>query len=85
MNNLTKAITIQKSLLNELDSLARDMKISSDDLCELALKKFLKHHRKNMEIFEQLNSAYDDFPDQQEKDLLSEMRKRQKKMVEGQW
>ncbi|MBN2090089.1 hypothetical protein JW964_10760 [candidate division KSB1 bacterium] len=85
MNSLTKAITLEKSILDELDLVAREMKISSDDLCKLAIKEFLKYHRKNLEIFNQLNSAYADQPDQEEETLLFAMRKRQREIVEGQW
>lgn len=85
MENIKTAISLQKCLFDQVDALARELKISSSSLFVLAAEEFIQQHKKNKELLEDINTAYNDFPDQQEQNLLKNMRFKHRQLVEGQW
>ena len=84
MATIKTAISIQESLFNEIDILAHKMNISRSQLFAKAAKEFLQKQQ-NRQIFEQINAAYGDLPDSQEKKWQERSRDRYQKLVEGQW
>lgn len=84
MHNIKTAISIQKPLFEQADTLARKMKISRSRLFGLALEEYLRRHE-NQELLERLNAAYADEPTSKEKELRRRIRRSTRRLLEGQW
>ncbi|MBI2485532.1 MAG: hypothetical protein HYW01_00940 [Deltaproteobacteria bacterium] len=84
MANIITVISLQKSLLEKAEALAREMKVSRSRLLALALEDFIHRHQ-NQRLLEQINAAYEDFPDTVEKDLRRKMRRHHRRIVEREW
>ena len=78
------AISIQKTLFEQAENLAQQLNISRSHLFGLAIETFVKNHQ-NKILLDEINQAYSDEPDQNEKILLSKMRKPHRKLVESEW
>ncbi len=78
------AISLQKTLFDRAEALARRMKISRSRLVALALDDFLRR-RRSIELEASINAAYDDTPDTAQKALRRRMRSRHRQVVEGEW
>ena len=84
MANIKTAISLQKSLFEQVDSLAREMNISRSRLFALALEDFIRRYQ-NRQLLEQINQAYPDTPDPDDQAYLKQMQIHQRKLVEGEW
>jgi metal-responsive CopG/Arc/MetJ family transcriptional regulator len=84
MGNVKTAISIDKPLFEQINSLAQEMNTSRSRVFSLAAKEFIQRH-KNQELLDAINSAYDDVPDEKESTLKSAMRSRHSNMVQDQW
>jgi metal-responsive CopG/Arc/MetJ family transcriptional regulator len=84
MPNVKTAISLQKPLFDELETLARQMKVSRSRLLALALEEFIRR-RENQRLLETMNQAYEDAPDVTEQTHLRKMRRLHRKIVEGEW
>jgi metal-responsive CopG/Arc/MetJ family transcriptional regulator len=78
------AISIQKSLFDQAESLARQLNISRSHLFGIALESYIENHQ-NQLLLDEINRAYEDQPDADESARLSKMRQQQRKLVEGEW
>jgi metal-responsive CopG/Arc/MetJ family transcriptional regulator len=78
------AISIQKSLFEQAESLAQQLNISRSHLFGLAIETFIKNHE-NQLLLDEINQAYSDEPDPSEKVRLSKMRDQHRKLVENEW
>jgi metal-responsive CopG/Arc/MetJ family transcriptional regulator len=78
------AISIDESLFERAETLARELNISRSRLFALATQDFIERHD-NERLLEAINAACDDLPDAEEQALLQRMRTRQRRLVEGQW
>jgi metal-responsive CopG/Arc/MetJ family transcriptional regulator len=84
MANIKTAVSIDRSLFEQAERIAREMKVSRSSLFALALRDFIRHHQ-NAELLQRINEAYEDVPDAEEQERLRKMRRKQRKMVEGEW
>ena len=85
MANIKTAISLQQSLFDRVDALARELTISRSRLFTIAVEEFIQRYE-NQKLLEALNAAYDDSPDSEEQVLLHEMRPKQRQIVqEDQW
>ena len=84
MANIKTAISIEKSLFEQAESIAREMKVSRSSLFALALQDFIRRHQ-NEELLRCINEAYEDMPDADEQERLRKMLRKQRKVVEGEW
>ncbi|KAF0106620.1 MAG: hypothetical protein FD146_2419 [Anaerolineaceae bacterium] len=84
MEYVKTAISVQKSLFEEADNLARQMKMPRSRLFVLALEEYIKRQQ-NRELLEKFNAAYAGEPDPAEQVYLEKTRKLHRKMVEGEW
>lgn len=84
MANVKTAISIQKSLFDQVDSLAREMKVSRSKLFVLALEDYLRRSQ-NQQLLERINQAYGNEPDMAEQKRLKKMRHQHQRVVEGTW
>jgi metal-responsive CopG/Arc/MetJ family transcriptional regulator len=84
MANIKTAVSIEKSLFEEAERIAHEMKVSRSSLFALALQDFIRHHQ-NQELLRRINEAYQDAPDTDEQERLRKMRCKHRKAVESQW
>ena len=82
MANVKTAVSIEKSLFELAERIAREMKVSRSSLFALALQDFI-HHRHNEELLRRIDEAYQDSPDADEQERLCKMRRKQRKVVGG--
>jgi len=84
MANIRTAISLEKSLFEQVEALADEMQISRSRLFVLALEDFIRHHQ-SQQLLERINAAYDDTPDPSEQTLQRRMRPQHRQIVEGEW
>ena len=84
MANVKTAISIQQSLFEQAEALARELHISRSRLFALAVEDFMQRYE-NQRILERINDAYADTTTPEEQALLRRMRRQQRQMVEGEW
>lgn len=84
MPNVKTAISIQESLFQEVEALAGEMNISRSKLFAIAIEEFIQR-RRNRQLLQQINAAYDDTPDLEEREHQQRMKVRHRQLVEGQW
>ena len=84
MANVKTAISLQKSLFEQVEALAREMKVSRSRLFVLALEEFVRRYQ-NQQLLERINQAYQDVPDTTEPSRLRSMRRLHRQVVEGEW
>jgi metal-responsive CopG/Arc/MetJ family transcriptional regulator len=84
MANVKTAISLQKSLFEQVETLAREMKVSRSRLFVLALEDYLRRYQ-NLQLLERINQAYHDAPDATEQKRLRKMRRQHRKVVESTW
>lgn len=80
MAHVKTAISIEESLFREVESLAENMKVSGSKLFATAVSEFISKH-KNQQLLAEINAAYDDTPDYQEKNELETMRGEQRQLL----
>ncbi len=84
MANIKTAISIEKPLFKEVEELADELDISRSQVFSLAVKDYLKR-RKNQRLLEAINAAYADFPDEEEKELLTRMKSIHHRLTKDSW
>ncbi len=82
MPNVKTAISIEKLIFEEMDILAKTLKISRSRAFSLAAQEFLQRH-KNLELLQSLNDAYEDLP--KSEPIVAEMRSNHYRTVKDQW
>jgi len=78
------AISIQKSLFEQAESLAQELNVSRSQLFGMAIETFVKNHQ-NQLLLEEINKAYSDEQDTSDTARLSKMRKQHRKIVGDKW
>lgn len=84
MANKKTAISIQESLFDEAEGMARRLKISRSRLFVLALGDYIQRQQ-NRELLTKINAAYSGESDAHEKVMRRKARKRFRHIVEGDW
>jgi len=85
MANIKTAISLQKSLFEQVESLAREMKVSRSRVFVLALENFVRDYQ-DQQLFDKINQAYEDAPpDKVERKRLQQIRRYHRRLVEGEW
>ncbi len=84
METIKTAISIQKSLFEKAEDLARKMKVPRSRLYALALQDYLRR-RENVNLLAQINAAHSDEPEASEKNLRQKSKRTHRRLVEGQW
>jgi metal-responsive CopG/Arc/MetJ family transcriptional regulator len=82
MLNIKTAISVEKPIFEQMDILAKNLKISRSRLFSIAAQEFIERH-KNMEILKSLNEAYDDIPECEP--IVTKMRSTHLKLLKDQW
>lgn len=84
MTTIKTAISIEESLYQEADALAKSMKIPRSQLFAIAMAEFLQR-QKNRQLVESVNEAYADDLDESENIMLEKMRQHQGKLQQTEW
>ncbi len=84
MSNIKTAISLDKGLFEQLETIAHKMKIPRSRLYALALEDFVRRHE-NAQLLQQINTAYEEGLTPEEKVSLQKMRRKQRRIVEGEW
>ncbi len=79
------AISIPKHLFDRVEELAEEMQVPRSHVFALAAEEFVQR-RNNLNLLRELNEAYGDAEGKNEDEpLLQGMRRRQGRLLEGQW
>ena len=84
MGSIKTAISLEEPLFDQIEALAKKMKVSRSRLFVLAAQEFLARHE-NQKLLEAINQNYSDLPTAEEDELLAEMRQRHSEVVDDQW
>jgi metal-responsive CopG/Arc/MetJ family transcriptional regulator len=84
MATIKTAISIQKSLFEKAEDLARKMKVPRSRLYALALQDYLRR-RENRNLLAQINAAQAEEPEASEKNLRQKSKRTHRRLVEGEW
>lgn len=84
MQAIKTAISIEKTLFDQAEQIARVMKVSRSKLVALALQSFIEH-QSNKEMLAQINAAYSDEPDETEQTLRHKSRQQHRRIVGKEW
>ena len=84
METIKTAISIQKSLFEKAEDLARKMKVPRSRLYALALQDYLRR-RENKNLLAQINAAQAEEPETSEKNLRQKSKRTHRRLVEGEW
>jgi len=84
MESVKTAVSIRKSLFEEVESLARKMKVPRSRLFTLALEDYIRR-QENRKLLMQIDAAYTEERDPSEETLRRRYRRQHRRMVEGKW
>lgn len=81
MSNVKTAISIDKALFQEIESMAQELEISRSRFFMLAAQEFIQR-KKNRRLLEAINAAYEDSPDEEEIEVMRRMKKHARTVVD---
>ena len=84
MQCVKTAISIETSLFEEVKRLTQEMHLSRSQLVTRAIKDFVQQVR-NRQLLEQINRVYSKGASREEEKQQNEMKKRHRRLVEGEW
>ena len=85
MANIKTAVSLPKSLFEQVEALARQMKMPRNRVFVLALEDFIRDCQ-DQQLFDKINKAYEDAPpDRAELLHLRQIRRQHRRTVEGEW
>ena len=84
MGRIKTAISLDRSLFEQVEILARKMNVSRSRLFAIALEDFL-WHCESEQLLQEINAAYQDGPDAAEQIRRQGMQRLHRKVVEGEW
>lgn len=81
MPGVKTAISLDERLFDKVNKLANELHVSRSRLFTLAVKDYLKK-QENQTLLAQLNDAYADHPDEEERKISSSMKSKHGKIME---
>lgn len=85
MSNIKTAISIQESIFEQAETIAKEMKVSRSRLFVLALENFIRDYQ-DRQLFEAINQACAEISDDPpEQSRLRQIRRQHRHIVEGEW
>ena len=82
MPNVKTTISIEQPIFEQMDVLAKNLKVSRSRLFAMAAREFIQRHN-NTALLKLLNEAYED--EFESEPIVDMMRSNHYKMVEDQW
>lgn len=83
MPNVKTAISLQQTLFEQVNELARDLAVPRSRIFVLALEEFIRRHD-NRSLLARINAAYADVPASERK-RLRQMRRSHRRIIEDEW
>ena len=85
MATVKTAISLQKRLFEQVETLAGEMKISRSRVFVLAMEQFIRDYQ-DKQLFDKINKAFEDAPpDEAERLRLLQIRRQHRRILEGEW
>jgi metal-responsive CopG/Arc/MetJ family transcriptional regulator len=84
MTSIKAAISIQKDLFEQAESLAHEMNVSRSHLFGLALEEYISRYQ-NQRLLKEINAAYGEEQDASEVAYSRKMKRTHRQIVEGEW
>ncbi|MBI2941714.1 MAG: ribbon-helix-helix protein, CopG family [Chloroflexi bacterium] len=84
MASVKTAISLDESLFEQVESLARALKLSRSRVIALALEEFVRR-REDRRLLEAINATCEEEPGPEDLGLLRGMRRLQRQALEGEW
>ena len=84
MARIKTAISLDRSLFEQAEILARKMRVSRSRLFAMALADFLRHCESE-QLFQEINAAYLNGPDEAQQVRRQGMHRLHRKLVQGEW
>ena len=84
MNTIKTAVSIQKSLFEKVEDLAKKMKVPRSRIYALALEDYFRR-RENKNLLAQINAAQAEEMEASEKNLRQKSKRTHRRLVEGGW
>ncbi len=84
MSTIKTAISIDETLFEQVEVVADELNVSRSRLFVLALEDYLRRYR-NRGLLEQINAATQDEIDPAEQARLMEIRRTQRRAMQGEW
>jgi metal-responsive CopG/Arc/MetJ family transcriptional regulator len=81
MTSVKTAISIQRSLFEKVNNLAREMDISRSRVFVMAVEEYLQRYQ-NRQLLAEINQAYKDSPTPDEQKYLEQMRQQQRRVID---
>jgi hypothetical protein len=82
MSNVKTAISIEKPVFDQMDNLAKNLKVSRSRLYTMAAKEFIHRHN-SLELLKLINEANEDLPETEP--TVAMMSATHYEMVKDQW
>ena len=82
--SIKTAISLRKPLFQQIDKLAREMKLPRSRVFVLALEDYLERHQ-NRVLLQAINEVYAGEQDATDKKRTKAMRRTHRKIVAGEW
>ncbi|MFZ5995039.1 MAG: ribbon-helix-helix protein, CopG family [Thermodesulfobacteriota bacterium] len=80
MSGVKTAISLDEELFNKVNKLAHKLHVSRSRLFTIAVRDYLKKEE-NRTLLAQLNDAYSDHPDEEERKISTSMKAKHRKIV----
>lgn len=84
MAKIKTAVSLQESLVDRMDRLARELNLSRSQVFSLAVDEFLQRHE-SQALLEAINRACDSSPEREDAAERRALREKQRRMVQGEW
>jgi antitoxin MazE6 len=84
MASVKTAISLQKPLFDQVETLAKKMNVPRSRIFALAVEEFVRRQQ-NQRLLQRINKLYKDAPDPAEAALRRRMRRQHRQIVEGEW
>ena len=84
MATVKTAISLEESLLNQVDELAQELEVSRSRVFAMAANALMQQ-RQNQKLLDDLNTAYSDTAPSDEVQLHGKMRSHHRRSTKGQW
>jgi len=84
MAYIKTAISLQKTLFEQVETLAHEMKISRSRLFVMALEDYIHRHQ-NRRLLDKINQAYQSQSEASEQKRVRKMKRLHRAVVENEW
>lgn len=84
MATVKTAISLQEPLFKKVEAVANTLSISRSHFFALAAEAFIKEYE-NRQLLEQINAAYEDEAEPEEREIRRRWRRKHRQLAEGEW